>query len=607
MDVVAWHGNYAPYKYDLRRFNTIGSVSFDHPDPSIFLVLRSGSDTPGVDNVDFVVFPPRWLAMEDTFRPPWFHRNVASEFMGLVSGVYDAKHEGFVPGGASLHNCMSGHGPDADTFERALVADTSVPQRTGDGLAFMFETRWLIKPTNAALKSAQLQHEYFVAGKVCRSASRRLHHSLEANDARLTSFVDVPRGSHFPIQNLPYGMFSTEDDRMARPGIAIGEYILDLHAVAAAGALQLDERERHVFDEPGLAGVLAAGRAGWRRIRERISTLLRSDTPHLRDDRALRVRALRPAAQATLHLPVRPAGFTDFYSSREHATNVGTLFRGPQNALLPNWLELPVAYNGRASSVVPSGTAVRRPSGQTRPAGAQRPSFGRSRAVDFELEVAAIVGEGNALGEPIAVDHAEAHIFGLLLLNDWSARDLQQWEYQPLGPFNSKSFATSISPWIVTLDALEPFRIPGPRQDPEPLDYLRERRRRGFDIALDVALRHPGARANSVVTRSNFKHVYWSVAQQLAHHTVSGCNTLAGDLLASGTVSGPDASSLGCLLELTAGGTQPLVLTDGITRTYLEDDDEVIMTGYCAGPAYGIGFGEVRGRIIPARRSFPPR
>ncbi len=392
-------------------------------------------------------------------------------------------------------------------------------------------------------------------------------------------------------------MFSTEQNRVARPGVAIGEYILDLRAVAAAGALQLDERERHVFDEPGLTGILAAGRAGWRRIRERISTLLRSDTASLRDDSILRAQALVPAARATLHLPVRPAGYTDFYSSREHATNVGKLFRDPQNALLPNWLELPVAYNGRASSIVPSGTPIRRPHGQTRAAGAQRPEFGASRALDFELEVAAIVGEGNVLGEPIAVDDAEAHIFGLVLLNDWSARDLQQWEYQPLGPFNSKSFATSISPWIVTLEALEPFRIPGPRQDPEPLHYLRERQRRGFDIALDVALRYPGARASSIVTRSNFEHVYWSIAQQLAHHTVSGCNTLPGDVLASGTISGPGASSLGCLLELTTGGTQPIVLADGSTRMYLENDDEVIMTGYCAGPAYGIGFGELCGRI----------
>ncbi len=430
----------------------------------------------------------------------------------------------------------------------------------------------------------------------------RLAIALEANDAGLTSFVAVPRGSHFPIQNLPYGTFSTELDLEARPGVAIGEYILDLRAVASAGALALDERERHVFDEPGLTGVLAAGRDGWHRIRERISTLLRSDNARLRDDPALRERALVPAARATLHLPVRPTGYTDFYSSREHATNVGKLFRDPQHALLPNWLELPVAYNGRASSIVPSGTPVRRPSGQTRPPGAQRPSFGPTRALDFELEVAAIVGEGNVLGEPIAVDDAEAHIFGLVLLNDWSARDIQQWEYQPLGPFNSKSFATSISPWIVTLEALEPFRIPGPRQDPEPLEYLRERRRRGFDIALEVALRMKGAGASNVVTRSNAKYVYWSVAQQLAHHTASGCNTLAGDVLATGTISGPEAASLGCLLELTHGGTQPLALADGATRTYLEDDDEVIVTGSCAGPAYRIGFGEVSGRVTAASR-----
>jgi fumarylacetoacetase len=301
---------------------------------------------------------------------------------------------------------------------------------------------------------------------------------------------------------------------------------------------------------------------------------------------------------------MRPAGYTDFYSSREHATNVGKLFRDPEHALLPNWLEMPVAYNGRASSVVPSGTPVRRPSGQIRPDDRQRPIFGPSRRLDFELEVAFVVGEGNALGQPIAVDDAEDHIFGLVLLNDWSARDLQQWEYQPLGPFNSKSFATSISPWIVTLDALEPFRIPGQVQDPEPLAYLRERDRRGFDIALEVAVRSSGTSMASTITRSNSKHVYWSIAQQLAHHTVSGCNALPADLMASGTISGPGGASLGSLLELTLGGTIPIALGDGLRRTFLHDDDEVIMTGYCDGPGYRVGFGDVRGRVVAAHDPY---
>jgi fumarylacetoacetase len=401
---------------------------------------------------------------------------------------------------------------------------------------------------------------------------------LDPSDARLTSFVEGAAGSSFPIQNLPYGMFSTEADPVARIGVAIGDRILDLPAVAAAGALELDPRDRHAFDEPGFSGLFAVRRDGWRRVRARISALLRAENPRLRDDAALRERALVAASRATLHLPVVPAGFTDFYSSREHATNVGKLFRDPEHALLPNWLELPVAYNGRASSVVASGTPVRRPSGQMRATGAERPVFGPSRQLDFELEVAFVVGEGNALGHPIAVDDAEDHIFGLVLLNDWSARDIQQWEYQPLGPFNGKSFATSISPWIVTLDALEPFRIPGPPQNPEPLEYLRERNRRGFNLALEVALSHDGASKSSTVTRSNFKHVYWSIAQQLAHHTISGCNTRPTDLMASGTVSGPDTASLGSLLEIT--------------------EDEVIMTGFCDGPDYRVGFGELRGRVV---------
>ncbi len=395
-------------------------------------------------------------------------------------------------------------------------------------------------------------------------------------------------------------MFSTDEDPIARLGVAIGDRILDVPAVASAGALELEPCDRHVFDEPGLAGLFSARRAGWRRVRARISALLRADNARLRDDALLRARALVAASRATMHMPVSPAGFTDFYSSREHATNVGKLFRDPEHALLPNWLELPVAYNGRASSVVRSGTPVRRPSGQMRAPGAERPSFGPSRQLDFELEVAFVIGEGNELGHPIAVDDAENHIFGLVLLNDWSARDIQQWEYQPLGPFNSKSFATSISPWIVTLDALEPFRIAGPLQNPEPLEYLRERNRRGFDIALEVELSHGGSGERSTVTRSNFKHVYWSIAQQLAHHTVSGCNTVPSDLMASGTVSGPDRASLGSLLELTVGGTTPIALGNGVSRTFLQDDDEVIMTGSCDGPEYRVGFGDVRGRVIAA-------
>jgi fumarylacetoacetase len=301
---------------------------------------------------------------------------------------------------------------------------------------------------------------------------------------------------------------------------------------------------------------------------------------------------------ARMHLPVSVGGYTDFYSSKEHATNVGSMFRDPKNALLPNWRHLPVAYNGRASSVVASGTPIRRPKGQIKPPDAEQPIFGPTRKLDFELETAFIVGEGNALGEPIAIDHAERHVFGLVLMNDWSARDIQQWEYVPLGPFNAKTFATSISPWIVTLDALAPFRVAGPAQDPPPLSYLAQSGEHAFDINLEVNLKPAGAVA-SKICHTNFRHLYWSMAQQLAHHTVSGCNTRVGDLMGSGTISGSTSDSFGSLLELAWNGQRPLALPGGATRSFLEDGDEVIMTGWCQGDVYRVGFGEVRGEVLP--------
>ena len=300
-----------------------------------------------------------------------------------------------------------------------------------------------------------------------------------------------------------------------------------------------------------------------------------------------------------MQLPVAIGGYTDFYSSKEHATNVGSMFRDPKNALLPNWLHVPIAYNGRASSVVVSGTPIRRPKGQLKPPDAEQPVFGPSCKLDFELETAFIVGEGNALGAPIAIADAERHIFGLVLMNDWSARDIQQWEYVPLGPFNSKTFGTSISPWIVTLAALEPFRVAGPAQDPSPLPYLAQSGDHAFDIHLELSLRPRGGEATTIC-RTNFKHLYWSMAQQLTHHTVSGCNTRVGDLMGSGTISGPTADSRGSLLELAWNGQRPLSLPGGATRSFLEEGDEVIITGWCQGEGYRVGFGEVRGRILPA-------
>ena len=423
---------------------------------------------------------------------------------------------------------------------------------------------------------------------------------MQSNDPSLKSFVEVMTDSHFPIQNLPFGVFSIAADPTQRVGVAIGDQILDLAVLEESSLLTADPAGSRVFNRPSLNGFIALGQSVWREVRASVSELLRHDSPRLRDDQNLRARALVPMAEAILHLPVEIGGYTDFYSSKEHATNVGMMFRDPKNALLPNWLHLPVGYNGRASSVVVSGTPVRRPNGQTKAPNAEAPSFGPSRKLDIELETAFIVGEGNALGEPIPVAEAERHIFGMVLMNDWSARDIQQWEYVPLGPFNSKGFATSISPWVVTMDALEPFRVEGPAQDPEPLPYLRQDGKASVDLHLEVTLRPEDTAEATTICRTNFRHMYWSMAQQLAHHTGSGCNTRVGDLMGSGTISGPEPDSFGSLLELTWNGQKPLALAGGGERSFLEDGDDVIIIGWCQGNGYRVGFGEVTGRVTPA-------
>jgi len=411
----------------------------------------------------------------------------------------------------------------------------------------------------------------------------------------------------FPLQNLPFGIFSEAGSSARRVGVAIGDQIADLSVLQQAGLLTLTEP---VFARPRLNDFIALGRPVWREIRMQLSKLFDADDPRLRDAVELRSRALVPLATATLHLPVEIPGYTDFYSSKEHATNVGSMFRDPKNALLPNWLEMPIGYNGRASSVVVSGTPVRRPNGQLKLPDQERPVFGACRKLDIELETGFIVGQGNALGEPIAAADAEAHIFGMVLLNDWSARDIQQWEYVPLGPFNAKSFATSISPWVVTLDALEPFRVAQPVQEPQPLPYLRHAGAHGFDIDLEVHLQPAGAARACTIARTNFRHMYWTMAQQLAHHTVSGCNTRVGDLMGSGTISGPQPDAFGSLLELTWNGQKPLQLScgepgsaaDTVTRSFIEDGDTLTLTGACLGDGYRIGFGEVSATILPAHR-----
>ncbi|MDR5751503.1 MULTISPECIES: fumarylacetoacetase [unclassified Caballeronia] len=403
--------------------------------------------------------------------------------------------------------------------------------------------------------------------------------------------------SDFPIQNLPFGVFSNAVNPAPRAGVAIGEWIVDLAALERAGLLPASG----VFDKPRLNDFIALGRDAWRDVRIALSALLANGNATLRDDAALRQRALVPQSDATLHLPVEIPGYTDFYSSKEHATNVGSMFRDPKNALLPNWSEMPIGYNGRASSVIVSGTPVRRPNGQIKLPNDERPVFSACRKLDIELEMGFIVGAGNALGEPIACNEAESHIFGMVLLNDWSARDIQQWEYVPLGPFNAKGFATTISPWIVTLDALEPFRTATPAQDPQPLAYLRHEGDHAFDIELQVTLRPEGASKATTISRTNFRLMYWSMAQQLAHHTVAGCNTRVGDLMGSGTISGPTPDSCGSLLESTWNGQRPIALEEGGERAFIVDGDELTLTGWCQGDGYRIGFGQCAGQILAAR------
>jgi fumarylacetoacetase len=345
---------------------------------------------------------------------------------------------------------------------------------------------------------------------------------------------------------------------------------------------------------------MALGPKVWSRTRARISELLRHDHPELRDNDELRRLALVPMAQAKLHMPIAVAGYTDFYSSKEHATNVGVMFRGKDNALQPNWLHMPIGYNGRASTVVVSGTRVRRPRGQLKPPNAEQPSFGACKRLDFELEMGAVIGQPSPMSEMLTEAQAEEMIFGFVLLNDWSARDIQQWEYVPLGPFQGKAFATSISPWVVAREALEPFRRDGPRQDPAPLPYLRQVQPNNYDLELEVGLRAASMNEAARICHTNFKYMYWSSVQQLLHHASSGCAMNVGDLLGSGTISGPEKSQRGSLLEISWNGTEPIELASGIVRTFLEDGDSLVMRGWCQGDGYRVGFGEVEGTILPA-------
>jgi fumarylacetoacetase len=422
------------------------------------------------------------------------------------------------------------------------------------------------------------------------------------NSPTLRSWIDIRPESDFPIQNLPFGVFET-DERGPHLGVAIGGYVFDLYVASQFGFFEdleeLGDAQPKVFRRRSLNAFLRLGRPAWRAVRQRVSELLRHDEPRLRDNELAVRDCLLRQTEVRMLRPVKPANYTDFYSSIEHATNVGTMFRDPANALLPNWRHIPIGYHGRTSSIVVSGTDIRRPNGQRKAPDETTPTFGPSRQLDFELEMAFVVGTGTELGSTVAIDAAEDHIFGLCLFNDWSARDLQSWEYVPLGPFLAKNFGSSIAPWVVTLDALEPFRLAGPTQEPTPLPYLAQNGAHNFDVNLEIALT-PAAGPETTISRTNFGLMYWSMAQQLTHHASNGCNLEAGDLYASGTISGPTPDSLGSMLELAWRGTRPVPLADGSERKFLLDGDTVTMRGYAEKDGVRIGFGEVSGTILPA-------
>jgi fumarylacetoacetase len=422
------------------------------------------------------------------------------------------------------------------------------------------------------------------------------------SDNIIKSFIHVDSKSHFPIQNLPYGIFVTKNNGSPRAGTAIGDQILDLSVIENHGFFKdVFTEQSKVFSNSTLNAFMALGKNVRLEVRNIVQNLLKEDSNILKGNDSLRSECLIPMSDAEMCMPVDIGDYTDFYSSREHATNVGIMFRGKENALMPNWLHLPVAYHGRASSVVLSGTDIVRPKGQTKADEAEMPSFGQSKLLDFELEMGFFIGKGNDLSEPIPVDKAEDHIFGFVLVNDWSARDIQKWEYVPLGPFLAKNFATSISPWIVTLEALEPFKTKRPDQSPEPLPYLKNTEGSLYDINLEVSIKTEKMKEAFIISKSNFKNLYWDVCQQLAHHTVTGCNMRTGDLLASGTISGPDKDSYGSLLELTWRGTEPIRLPNGEERKFLQDNDELTLTGWCQGDGFRVGFGDVSGKILPAK------
>jgi fumarylacetoacetase len=423
--------------------------------------------------------------------------------------------------------------------------------------------------------------------------------NIAANNPALKSWVEVSPNSDFPIQNLPFGIVKTSN-LTPHVGVRIGDFVLDLKSMFIFGYLENLPFELTDFDASYLNNMMLKGKKATRDLRNRISKLLSTDCTDLQKNEHHVQQLLIPINQVEMLMPVQIGDYTDFYSSREHATNVGTMFRDPANALLPNWLWIPVGYHGRASSVILSGQSIYRPKGQIKPDPQADPIFAPCRNLDFELETAFITYDGKPLGDSISTAEAEDFIFGMALFNDWSARDIQTWEYVPLGPFLAKNFASSISAWIVTLDALEPFKVESPAQNPAVLSYLKFDGLKSYDINLEVAI-VPENSSETVISHSNFKHMYWNMAQQLAHHTVNGCNIRCGDLMGSGTISGPTEDSYGSMLELAWKGTKPLKLNDGSERKFIQDNDTVIMRGFSMKDGVRIGFGEVSTKVLPAK------
>lgn len=423
---------------------------------------------------------------------------------------------------------------------------------------------------------------------------------IQKTATEVKCFIDGADSSPFSIHNLPYGIFHDRNDKTPRAGTAIGDYVVDLARLEEEGLIKAGGQA--VFKQDRLNLFAGMGPKTWAAVRKRLQSLLSSDNPELQNNAALRERVLIPKAQVTMHLPFKIGGYTDFYAGEQHATNVGKLFRPNESPLPPNWKYLPIAYNGRASTVFVSGTNIARPQGQIKLSPQEPPIFAATKKLDFELELGIFIGVGNPDGRPITLNEANSHIFGCVLLNDWSARDIQAFEYQPLGPFLAKSFGTSISPWVVSMAALKTAMVPLQKQEPTPVSYLQQAKPMQVNIELMVEIQPAGSDVRTKICETNAKELYWSMEQMLAHHTINNCILETGDLLGTGTISGKEKTSWGSLLELTFNGKEPIKLADGSERTFLEDGDKIIMTGFCVSKLGKIGLGTVEGTILPARK-----